>query len=101
MRGFVSRLCEDFGFISANKQLHYFRLTDVEGSVQIGTKVEFMVLDRKGAFEKRLMGGLEKDSNVGSFRKPTMPKQYRANGKGQKTPEAFDVKVVEQAANAA
>lgn len=98
MRGHISKLCgEDFGFIAANKQLYYFRLTDVEGSVQIGTKVEFRIVDRKDAFEKRLMAGLEKDANVGSFRKPKMPAEYRANGKGQTTPHAFDVKVVEQA----
>ncbi len=97
MRGYVSKLKEDFGFIAANKKLYYFRLTDVKSQVQIGSKVEFRIVNRKEAFEKRLMAGLEKDSDVGSFRKPKMPAEYRASGKGKTTPQAFDVKVVEQA----
>ncbi|MGB7282881.1 MAG: hypothetical protein WBE13_11515 [Candidatus Acidiferrum sp.] len=101
MRGYVSKLKEDFGFIAANKKLYYFRLTDVKGQVQIGTKVEFRIINRKEAFEKRLMAGLEKDTNIGSFRKPKMPTEYRSNGKGQTVPQALDVKVVEQAAYAA
>lgn len=100
MRGFISNLCSDFGFIKANQKMYYFRLTAVEGQVQVGTKVEFRIANRKEAFEKRLMEGLEKDSNVGSFRNPKMPSQYRANGKGQTTPQAFDVKPIEQAHNA-
>lgn len=96
MRGYVSEVGEDFAFVNSNGKRYYFRTKHFNYSVPVGTEVEFKILDRETAFNKRLMDGLEKDSDIGSFRNPKMPQGYRRNGKGQTAPEATDVRIIRE-----